>query len=170
MQSTPRRGLLSFTCRDLTSVTGGKKRKSGPTDTTRVSPDSCQTRQGQAGHTARRCACLSRTRGDGGQARVFCEGQGDGLKGLGKGAHGVLLQRRDLAERREKKREMSGGRGEERNTAPASSGRTVSAFLETARLQAISGAPPPYTTRSSRTRLRTTQMASCRLRLASSII
>mmetsp|Transcript_49891 Transcript_49891/g.117301 ORF Transcript_49891/g.117301 Transcript_49891/m.117301 type:complete len:217 (-) Transcript_49891:951-1601(-) len=47
---------------------------------------------------------------------------------------------------------------------------TESAALLTARAAAISGAPPPYTTRLSRTRLRTMQRASWMLRLISSII
>lgn len=47
---------------------------------------------------------------------------------------------------------------------------TSSARLETAILAQISAAPPPYTTRLSRTRLRTTQRASCSARLASSMI
>lgn len=47
---------------------------------------------------------------------------------------------------------------------------TSSAALETAREQLISAAPPPYTTRLSRTRFLTAQMASCRERLASSMI
>ena len=48
--------------------------------------------------------------------------------------------------------------------------RASSAALETATAQLISAAPPPYTTRSSTTRLRTTQRASCKARLASSTI
>jgi hypothetical protein len=47
---------------------------------------------------------------------------------------------------------------------------TSSAFLATAILAQISAAPPPYTTRLSVTRFRTTQSASCSARLASSII
>ncbi len=39
-----------------------------------------------------------------------------------------------------------------------------------AHLHAISAAPPPYTMRLSRTRLRATHSASCRLRFVSSII
>mmetsp|Transcript_45949 Transcript_45949/g.80302 ORF Transcript_45949/g.80302 Transcript_45949/m.80302 type:complete len:251 (-) Transcript_45949:939-1691(-) len=47
---------------------------------------------------------------------------------------------------------------------------TVSAKADTAREQAISAEPPPYTTRLSLMRLRTTHMASCRERCASSTI
>mmetsp|Transcript_30546 Transcript_30546/g.63788 ORF Transcript_30546/g.63788 Transcript_30546/m.63788 type:complete len:230 (-) Transcript_30546:717-1406(-) len=47
---------------------------------------------------------------------------------------------------------------------------TVSAYLFTAKAHAISADPPPYTTRLSRMRLRTTHMASCNDRLASSTI
>lgn len=47
---------------------------------------------------------------------------------------------------------------------------TSSATLATAKEQLISAAPPPYTTRLSRTKLRTAQMASCNDRFASSII
>lgn len=47
---------------------------------------------------------------------------------------------------------------------------TSSAFFDTAMLAQISAAPPPYTTRLSRTRLRTTHSASCNARLASSMI
>mmetsp|Transcript_9052 Transcript_9052/g.15311 ORF Transcript_9052/g.15311 Transcript_9052/m.15311 type:complete len:262 (+) Transcript_9052:202-987(+) len=47
---------------------------------------------------------------------------------------------------------------------------TVSAKADTAREQAISAEPPPYTTRLSLMRLRTTHMASCSDRLASSTI
>merc|ERR1719431_2410355 len=46
----------------------------------------------------------------------------------------------------------------------------LSASFDTAIAQEISAAPPPYTTRLSRTRLRTTQRASCIDRLASSMI
>lgn len=48
--------------------------------------------------------------------------------------------------------------------------RTLSAASLTARAQAISEAPPPYTTRLSLTRLRITQRASWRARFASSTI
>jgi len=47
---------------------------------------------------------------------------------------------------------------------------TSSAFLDTAIDAQISAAPPPYTTRLSRTRFRTTHKASCSARLASSMI
>jgi hypothetical protein len=50
------------------------------------------------------------------------------------------------------------------------SARTSSAALATAIEQLISAAPPPYTTRLSTTRLRTTQIASCKARFASSTI
>ena len=46
----------------------------------------------------------------------------------------------------------------------------LTAASSTAREQAISAAPPPYTTRLSRTRFRTTQRASWRDRFASSMI
>jgi hypothetical protein len=48
--------------------------------------------------------------------------------------------------------------------------RTLSASFATAIEQLISAAPPPYTTRLSLTRFRTTQIASCKARLASSMI
>lgn len=47
---------------------------------------------------------------------------------------------------------------------------TSSAAAATAIEQAISAAPPPYTTRLSRTRFRTTHSASCSARFASSMI
>lgn len=48
--------------------------------------------------------------------------------------------------------------------------RTLTAASSTASEQAISAAPPPYTTRLSFTKFRTTQRASCNDRLASSMI
>mmetsp|Transcript_10286 Transcript_10286/g.20496 ORF Transcript_10286/g.20496 Transcript_10286/m.20496 type:complete len:234 (-) Transcript_10286:922-1623(-) len=67
-------------------------------------------------------------------------------------------------------RGMSSRASEKARMAYWSVPMTVSAWAETAREQAISADPPPYTTLLSLMRLRTTHMASCRLRLASSTI
>jgi hypothetical protein len=62
------------------------------------------------------------------------------------------------------------GTGKRQGQIQLTQSHTSSAALETAIAQLMSAAPPPYTTRLSTTRLRTTQIASWRARLASSTI
>jgi hypothetical protein len=96
---------------------------------------------------------------NGRQPTVLGECQRDGVQGRRKCPHGVLLDRRDLV--------MD---GQFMLIFEDVRQHTSSAALDTATAQLISAAPPPYTTRSSTTRLRTTQRASCNARLASSTI
>lgn len=99
---------------------------------------------------------------NGRQARVLCKSKRSGIQSICKCTHGILFDGRDLYIK-----SMSVSMGslmKERKI------HTSSATLATAKEQLISAAPPPYTTRLSRTKLRTAQMASCNDRFASSII
>ena len=88
------------------------------------------------------------------------------IQRIGESTHSILLEARALrmCQKHAGSRSML--------TLPKFGGAifTLTAASSTASEQAISAAPPPYTMRLSLTRFRTTQSASCRERLASSII
>ena len=125
---------------------------------------------------------------DGGQTGVLSQGQRNAFQSVGESSEWILFQCFDLEISKKKHHEspyssLTGQQYfirkyfEDQNsfslehfTNLVDQIFTESAAFDTAMAQAISGAPPPQTIRLSRTRLRTTQMASWILRLASSTI
>lgn len=117
--------------------------------------------------TQARVLLLDLARLDGGEGlnraktRVLGQGHRNSVESIGKGTHGILFDTRAL----NVSSRVSLAPGQ-----PDVGQRTLTAASSTAKEQAISAAPPPYTTRLSRTKLRTTHKASCSDRLASSMI
>lgn len=99
--------------------------------------------------------CLDRA-----QTRILGQCQGHGIQRIRKGTHSVLFDAGAL--------KLHESVCCNKTWIPRL--LTFTAASSTAREQAISAAPPPYTTRLSLTRFRTTQRASCSERLASSMI
>lgn len=94
------------------------------------------------------------------EAGIFGQSHGHGVQCISKGPHGILFEARTL--------QMYVSNLPQHPDLKIKC--TLTAASSTAREQAISAAPPPYTTRLSRTKLRTTHSASCNERLASSMI
>lgn len=111
------------------------------------------------------------------QTAVLSQRHWDHLQSISKGPHGILFQCGTLKNKTNRKETPSNKYQitKKKNMLMANcmldlESRTLSAASLTARAQAISEAPPPYTIRLSLTRLRITQRASWRARFASSTI